>query len=52
MMIWFTVYANHSDVMSGMCDACMHACMVHMLYVKLVHLSNQVAWHAHKPTQT
>ena len=37
MMPLFTLYANPSDVMSGMHDT--HTCMVHMLYVKLAHLS-------------
>ena len=39
MMMWFALYANPSAVTSGMHDACMHACMAHMLYVELTHLS-------------
>ena len=50
MMMRFALYVNSSDVSSGMCNMHMHACMVHMLQLKLVHLSNQVAWHACKPT--
>ena len=44
MMTWLALYAN----LVTSCLACMH--MAHMLYVEIVHLSIQVAWHAHKPT--
>ena len=43
MMTWFTLYANPSDVTLSMHDMCT------MPYVKLVHLSNQVSWHASLP---
>ena len=48
MMMWFALYVNPSDVMSGMHD--MHACAWCICYVKLAHLSNQVAQCAYKLT--
>ena len=50
MMMWFTLYVN----LGTSCLACvMHVHMhAHVLYVNLVHLSNQVAWHAYKLAQT
>ena len=50
MMAWFALCVN--TVTSCLTCMCTHACMAHVLHVEIACLSNQVAWHACKPTQT